>query len=87
MIRAVAVATANQGGFDRDTLPTQGIARNPVAPQSSRQRLGSEEAGEQTPAGGLVRLQELSHRTQRLRNLSESGGASCSLRFSYENGS
>lgn len=27
LIRAVAVATANGGDFDRDTLPTQGIAR------------------------------------------------------------
>ena len=27
MIRTIAVETANQGDFDRDTLPTQGIAR------------------------------------------------------------
>src|SRR4051812_41714529 len=27
MIRTIAVETANRGAFDRDTLPTQGIAR------------------------------------------------------------
>src|SRR5262245_4241822 len=27
IIRTIAVETANQGDFDRDTLPTQGIAR------------------------------------------------------------